>query len=94
MECRGELVERMLGLARLRMSREEACKALGSIEALLADLRGLPREDPLYYVWEEPGGTPPEPIRHPPTDLSRLGVELDEEGRAVYPWKGPRGADR
>lgn len=94
MECSDDLVEKILGLAKLRMSREEACKAIESIEILLSGLRGLPREDPLYYVWEEPGSPPPEPVRHPRIEVSRLGAVLDEEGRVVLPWRGPGVSDR
>jgi len=83
-------IEELMRLARVRMPREDACKAIRDIDALLSQLRDLKvEEEPLYYIWEEGQQLPPEPIVHEPRGRSLIpGERLDEEGRVKLPWKG------
>ena len=94
--CEPGMLEALYRLARLRLPRSEACKAIRDIEALLGELRRIaPGGEPLYYVWETGQDLPEEPVRHEPRGRILIpGTRLDGEGRVELPWRGRTGGGK
>ncbi len=88
-------LERLLGLAKLRIDKEEACKYIRDVRLMMEDLRHVveryPGTEPLYYVWDIEEYSPPGTGEERRLVLANLEwIKLDEEGKVVLPWR-PRG---
>ncbi|MEB3780181.1 MAG: hypothetical protein GSR85_08120 [Desulfurococcales archaeon] len=95
-ECRVDLVERLLSLARLRVSREEfmvLCRDVDRISSYLRQVgeavRGV-NLPPLYHVWEEEGTLKEESVERR-VDIEDFAPEVLEGRWVRVPWRGGRG---
>lgn len=93
-ECDKETLDRLLALAKLKISNEEydrICRDLNTVAGYLRQVGDLELEGakPLYHVWEEGLRLRgyDEDRRVDVTELA--GVEV-EDGYVRVPWRGPR----
>jgi len=95
-ECRSGLVERLLSLARLRVSGEELdilCRDIERISSYLRQVgeavRGID-VPPLYHVWEEEGFLKEEEVDRR-IDVRDFAPDVLEGRWVRVPWRGGRG---
>lgn len=93
-DCDRETLDRLLALARLKVSSgeyERICRDIDTIAGYLRQVGGLDLEGvkPLYHVWEE-GLRLRSHGEDRRIDVRELtGVDV-EDGYVRVPWRGPR----